>query len=353
MDISKRIEASRATGLTSIAPEIDFREQKVVVTGAAAGIGLATSRMLHQFGAHVVAVDIREEALKSLSAEFNGERITTLPFDLSSQEDTKFEHMAKSILKASPSEQIDAFIISAGVVKLSNNVGFRTLSAWERDTMIRINATSNHEIYRHLAESFAYNARIVFTSSPIVGRADAVAPGYAISKAVLEDLANQMMVDLKGTDAKVVGWVPPPVQNFLRTDLKPNEPMHAHPHGEDVAELPLRLASRSLKPDFHGQVIAMGYEQKRKKDGITPNGQAFDYMPRKYTGGFLYDLNKRSIASGGGDAGAFLREWDTTSSRQLQDLGSTPEMDLSVSLKDVYETPDHIAAHRPGEPEQY
>jgi len=185
------------------------------------------------------------------------------------------------------------------------------------------------------------------TSSPIVGRADVTTPGYAMSKALMEDVTNQMIADLAGTNAIVTGYVPPPVQNFLRADLKPNEPMHAHPHGADIAELPARLASRTIKPSFDGAVMAMGYDHLRRKDGLTPSGKAFDYMPRNSnTNGFVYELRTRLIAAGGGDLGTPLQMWDTDSSRALQGLGKTPDMDAGVSLKDVYKAPDHIAQHR-------
>ncbi len=349
MKPSDSIALSKSTGLTDIAPDMDFRGQTVLVTGGADGIGAAKVRALHHLGAHVIALDIQEEKLRSVAAELGNDRITTITFDLSQTDDKAYEVLGREIVAASPSGKIDAYIMNAGVVKLSNGKGVSGVSAEEFRTLMQINAQSHADIFRKIADYLTDDARILVTSSPIVSRSDVNTPGYAISKGALEAFANNIAGELKDTEKKVVGYVPPPVQNFLRTDLKPNEPLHAHPHGEDIVELPLRLASRGVKDEFNGKVIAMGYDHLRHKDGKTPDGKAFDYMPRDpKTNGFLYDLRTRPFASGGGDGGDELKRWDTDSSRQIQGLGLTPDMETDKSLDGVYETPEHVSKHRGG-----
>lgn len=46
--------------------------QKIIVTGGAAGIGGAISRLLAERGAKVVAVDINEDEGQKLQSEFEG-----------------------------------------------------------------------------------------------------------------------------------------------------------------------------------------------------------------------------------------------------------------------------------------
>ena len=347
MDLENRIESSKNLGLTGLASDLDFRNQAVFITGAASGIGEATATMIHQFGGHIIALDIQDDKLAELSDKFGAERISTIPFDLSETNPNAYKKLAEQIISASPSGHVDAFIMSAGVVQLTKGLGLRGNPAWEFQKLNQINAMSNADIFRELADHLSNDARIVMVSSPIVSRQDFKTPGYAMSKGLMEDVTKQMMGDLviDKPDVRVTGFVAPPVQNFLRTDLKPDEPMHAHPHGEDVAELPARLASRSVLKDHHGQAIIMGYSSLREH-GKTPDGHDFDYMPRGERGGFLYNIRTREIATGGGDLGEFIAPWDTVTSRQLQGLGDTPKMDETIALQDVYKPPAHIAKLR-------
>ena len=65
---------------------MDIKGKNAIVTGASAGIGRATAKMLAAAGAaHVVLVDVDEAGLKSLAAEMEAQgcKITTLRADLS------------------------------------------------------------------------------------------------------------------------------------------------------------------------------------------------------------------------------------------------------------------------------
>lgn len=347
MNLKKRITLSETIGLTSISSDMDFRDQTVLITGAASGIGEATATMIHQFGGHIIALDIQEDNLKKLSEKFKGKRISTIPFDLSETDPDAYKELAEQVIEASPSGQVDAFIMSAGVVQLTKGLGIRGTPSWEFEKLNQINALSNADIFRELADYMSDDARIVAVSSPIVSRPDFKTPGYAISKGLMEATIKQMIGDLAQDkpNITVTAYVAPPVQSFLRTDLKPNEPMHAHPDSEDVAELPARLAARSVLKEHHGQAIAMGYSILRKTDQ-TPSGDTFDYMPRGQDNGFIYMLRTREIATSGGDLGEVFGLWETSTSRVLQGLGKTPDMDTSISLSDIYKPPEHIAKIR-------
>lgn len=348
---AEAIKRSEAVGLTDISPSLDFREQTVLVTGGAAGIGAAISKMAHKLGATVIAIDVQDKELKKLEDELGSDRFIGIEFDLSQSaaDSDAYDQLAEKILDASHNGVVDSYIMNAGVVKLSEDTnGISGTSAKEFQTISQINAWSHGDIYRAIADQMAEDARIVVTSSPIVGRADPKTPGYAISKGLLEGIANQIFGEVEGTGKTVLAYTPPPVQNYLRAGLKPSEPPYAHPFGEDMAELPLRLASRGVNQDLAGKVIAMGYSDLRFTDGVTEDGRKFDYMPRDPdTNGFLYDLRIRNIAEGGGDGGDHIGYWDTDSSRHIQGLGRTPDLDLNAALDDQFKAPDHVKKHRP------
>lgn len=348
---SESIALSKRIGLKVIAPDMDFNNQTVLVTGGADGIGADQVRAFHHLGAHVIALDIQTDKLKALKFDLGHTRITTITFDLSQTDEAAYHKLGEEIISASPSGKIDAYMMHAGVVKLSDNTGVSGTSAKEFRTMMQINAGSHADIFRAIADNLADDARIVLTSSPIVGRADTNTPAYAISKAALEGFANNIAAEFKGTAKKVTGFVAPPFQSFLRTDLKPNEPLHAHPQGKDIVELPVRLASRSVSDRFNSKVIVMGYDHLRQNDGQNPDGTSFDYMPRDpRTNGYIYDLRARPLAMGGGDTGRKLRQWDTDSCRKIFGMGRTPDMEVGQTLGEIYKTPDHVKKFRGSQP---
>lgn len=353
-DIDQLVELTKRIGLTNIAPSIDFRGQTVLITGGADGMGAAAVKAMHRFGAHIIALDVQAEKLAALKAELGDERITTIPFDLSQSDDEAYEELGKTILDGSPSGKIDAYMMHAGVVKMTditvhNTVANTPMSEFYK--MAQINAFSHAAIYQQIRPALTDNARIVLTTSPIVGRAAPSTAAYSVTKRMLEDIANNIAAELKDTNIKVQGFVPPPVQNFLRKDLKPNEPVHAHPEGIDIVELPLRLAAPDVKGEFNGKVVAYGYDHLRKSD-VNSAGEKYDYMPRDPSdNGFVYDLRERYISRGVGDLGdTIMLDYSTHAMRAFMGAGRTPDMIVDQKIDDVYQAPEHIASARRPKP---
>src|SRR5215210_2915 len=59
-----------------------FEGKTVVVTGAGSGIGAACVRRLHEEGASVVAVDVKQAEVDRVAAEFDGARVLSFAADV-------------------------------------------------------------------------------------------------------------------------------------------------------------------------------------------------------------------------------------------------------------------------------
>jgi NAD(P)-dependent dehydrogenase (short-subunit alcohol dehydrogenase family) len=95
-------------------PKYDFSGQVALVTGAASGLGLATSKAFAESGAAVVLVDRDQEKLNALLIEItrNGGRAIAIDGDVSA------EHVARSAVERAVSEfgSLDVAYNNAGIL---------------------------------------------------------------------------------------------------------------------------------------------------------------------------------------------------------------------------------------------
>ena len=348
--MSSCFETSQTTGLTDIAPAVDLRGRTALITGGADGIGRAVAKAYHRFGAHVIVLDIQGDKLESLATELGHSRITPIKFDLSRSDEATYEDLLTQVKTASPNGIVDVYCINAGVIKLYDGPGAKSLLTTpmgEMDKLFTINVRSHVAIMQKLWPLLQASdaGRVILTSSPIVGRKDPASAHYAWTKKALEDLVAMTHSDLRAHQGSgnilVTGYVPPPVQAWLRAHWK-NEPLYSNPMPEDVTELPLRLASPALKKEHDGTMFTL--VDKRRK-GIVPKdgGEPYDANNRTANG---YDLGirTRKIGESGGTEGTtYLETYDTWQARQLLGLGPVPALDEAIRLRDVLTPPQFVA----------
>ena len=89
---------------------MQLRDAVIIVTGASAGIGLATTKALAESGAHVVAVARRADTLNTIIAALPGQH-SWFAGDLSNP-DTMKQVVAHAITEFG---HIDAIVCNAGV----------------------------------------------------------------------------------------------------------------------------------------------------------------------------------------------------------------------------------------------
>ncbi|MGK0440357.1 MAG: 3-hydroxybutyrate dehydrogenase/3-oxoacyl-[acyl-carrier protein] reductase [Pseudohongiellaceae bacterium] len=233
--------------------------KKVIITGAASGIGAATvDKYLSQTDFEVVAIDLNQELLQTLHAdcaEQARQRLSLLALDLTDREQCTqaFNQLIDTV------KTIDHIVISHGID--------RDHDITENATWDQILATNLHATQRLLSafvNVISDGGRVVFVSS-ILGRAGkANNTAYVASKHALLGLTKGLALDLASrritVNAVLPCWVETPmllkglehqaallgipVKTLLR-QIKKKIPLRALITAADVADTILFLTSPS------------------------------------------------------------------------------------------------------------
>lgn len=98
---------------------MEVKNKKIIVTGAASGIGRALTKQLLENGAIVSALDIDEENLNSLVNEVKSDKLTTFTVDMSNKESIiNFKNKYIETCKT-----VDILINNAGIIQPFVGVG--------------------------------------------------------------------------------------------------------------------------------------------------------------------------------------------------------------------------------------
>ena len=173
-------------------------DQRVLLTGASGGIGLAIARALHARGAVVIATARREEVLNELKAEL-GERLETLVSDLAESSD----------VAALPQRagRVDVLVANAALPASGVLVEF---SPEEIDRALDVNLRAPLQLARALVPAMTErgSGHLVFISS-LSGKA--ASPGsslYSATKFGLRGMALGLSEDLAETPVGVTTVFP-------------------------------------------------------------------------------------------------------------------------------------------------
>ena len=165
---------------------MEVKGKRVIVTGAAFGIGKAMTESFLESGAEVVIVDINEEALKQTAGDLNVEYITA---------DVSSEAAIKNIISTSNSSMggIDIFCSNAGVggeSGLLNTTEEDWLNIWGVNVMSHIYA-AKHSLPQMLEQESGY---FVNTASAAGLLTQIGAAGYSVTKAAAVSFAEWLAI---------------------------------------------------------------------------------------------------------------------------------------------------------------
>lgn len=209
---------------------------RIVVTGAASGIGRACANRLHEAGAHVVGLDLRPA----------GEAWHMEMADIS-DEDTVIAAMANA---ANHLGGLDVAVNCAGI-DLESPLASFDLEAFDR--MVAVNLRGTILIAREALRYFGDHGRIVNIASELGYLGRAGASGYCATKGAIISLTRSWARELAPNvlvNAVAPGPVDTPLLNFAamseaQQTLETNNPLARIGRPEEVAEAVLFLASRA------------------------------------------------------------------------------------------------------------
>ena len=209
-----------------------------LITGATAGIGQATTRLLVENGWRVIGTGRRQERLDALGQELGADRFLGLAFDITdgAARDAAIDGLPEDW------RGIDLLVNNAGLAKGLNPAQDADLDDWQ--TMIDTNVTAMVRLTRKMLPGLIERKGALVNIGSVAG--SYVYPGgnvYAGSKAFVNHFTLAIRADLHGTGVRVTSIEPGMVETEFTTVRTGSQDKSdafysgAHPMtGEDIAE---------------------------------------------------------------------------------------------------------------------
>ena len=209
-----------------IGDRMEIKQQNIIVTGGASGLGLELTKQLLNEGANVAAVDINGEALKKLEQEINSPKLKTYVVDMGSVESIK---KFREDYKKDYSD-VDIIINNAGIIQPFVKV--EALDDITINKVMNINFFGPLHLIRFFMEDLTKDKKeqyIVNVSSmggffPFPGQTI-----YGASKAALKIFTEGLFAELEKTNVRVMIVLP----GAMATNITKNSNVKVDNSSED------------------------------------------------------------------------------------------------------------------------
>ncbi|MFE3194708.1 SDR family NAD(P)-dependent oxidoreductase [Nocardia sp. NPDC059240] len=203
-----------------------FDGRRVVVTGAGSGIGRATVHRILAEGGQVVGADVNEaglaETAKQAAEKGNGDRLTTVAIDISSEESVK-TGVAAAVESLGG---IDALINAAGILRSAHT---HEMPVADFNKIITVNLTGTFLMIKEaLPQLLASDKGVIvnFTSTSAFFAHPYMA-AYAASKGGIMSMTHALAAEYSKQGLRVVAVAPGSISSDMTDGRGPGLPADA------------------------------------------------------------------------------------------------------------------------------